>query len=388
MRENVSRSNLLRLIKLANLRYYLKDTGWVEEATQKSIMMKFRSPRPIGADSGAFINLFIPKDDTLVDYMQTIEYALKTLSTFEKRASIEIIYQILNFADCLKTKILEAKAGMIPLTQGILLYRGTLDLITFSACGEFEPSVKKFPRKIEKASKYAETSLLGQSDLGSYVANIYLPLGRHPPDYPWATADPFPRKVVLRILRGIGDLVDSVSEKSPDPIIKNYKRGLNSNMCGAVIDIINSGMGNKVIMSAILEPAFDSPDDISTNFVLNPSDKNYLNDAIDIFEKDAPQEEERPFIGYVKLLSRPEEREKGVIILTSPNPLINKSINIKMELSPSDYHKAVDAHDLKLYVKVTGILEKVGYRWFLRDAHDLEIFDKDSEEPWKALTRS
>jgi len=202
------------------------------------------------------------------------------------------------------------------------------------------------------------------------------------------TGDPFPRKVVLRILRGLGDLANSVIERDANPIIDNYKKGLNANMCESIISIINSGMGDKVIVSAVLEPAFDFPDDISTNFVLNPSDKQYLNDAIIIFKEGTQQEEERAFIGYVKLLSRPEEREKGVIVLISPDPMTNRSINIKMELSPSDYHKAVDAHDLKRYVKVMGILEKVGYRWFLRGAHDLEIFDIDSEEPWKAFTRS
>lgn len=387
MNENAS-LKILRLIKPANLRFYLKDAGWVEMPTTRDISTKFTSPRPIGADRSEHVNLFIPKDETPSDYIQTIEYIIRVLSTYEKRASIEIIYQILNFADCLRTKILEARAGTIPLTQGILLYKSTLDLITFSACGEFDPRKKKFSRKMEKASKYSETSLLGQSDLGSYVTNIYLPLGRHPPDYPWANVDPFPRKVVLRILRGIGDLVDSATDKNPEPIIDNYKNGLNSNMCVALIDIINAGMGNKVIMDAILEPAFNPPIDISTHFVLNPTDKIYLKNAIDIFEEDAPHEVERSFIGYVKLLSRPEEKEKGLIILTSPVPEINKSINIKMELSPSDYHRAVDAHDLKQYVKVTGILEKAGLRWSLRDAHDLEIFDKDSEEPWKSFTYS
>lgn len=386
MKQNASQQHLLRLINPTKLRYYLKDVGWSEESTQKKAMMKFRSPRAIG-NNDEFVNIFIPTDDKLIDYARTIEYALNVLSAFEKRPSSDIIYQILNFADCLKTKILEARAGMIPLNQGIFLYRSVLDLITFSACGEFDP-LKKFPRKMEKASKYAETSLLGQSELGSYVANIFLPLGRHPPDYPWVAVDPFPRKVVLRILRGLGDLADSVKDRNVDPIINNYKKGFNANMCDAVINIINSGMGNKVIMSAILEPAFDVPDDISTNFVLNPSDKHYLNDAVNILEEGTPHEEERSFIGYVKLLSRPEEREKGVIVLISPDPITNRSINIRMELSPSDYHKAVDAHDLKLYVKVRGILEKVGYRWSLKDAHDLEVFDKDSEEPWRAFTGS
>ena len=388
MKQSAPQLHLLRSINPTKLRYYLQDTGWAKEPTQKNAMIKFRSPRALGANGSEFINIFIPTDDTLIDYTRTVEYVLKVLSAFEKRPPTEIIYQILNFADCLKTKILKAKAGMIPLNQGIFLYRGVLDLITFSACGEFDPLTKKFPRKMEKASKYTETSLLGQSELGSYVANIFLPLGRHPPDYPWLATDPFPRKVVLRILRGLGDLADSAIERDVNPIINNYKKGLNANMCASIINIINSGMGNKVIMNAILEPAFDDPDDISTNFVLNPSDKHYLNEAINIFKEGTQQEEERTFIGYVKLLSRPEEREKGVIVLISPDPMTNKSINIRMELSPSDYHTAVDAHDLKLYVKVMGILEKVGYRWFLRGAHDLEVFDNDSEEPWRAFTRS
>lgn len=377
----------LQYIKPDDLKAYLKKTGWIEEPFPRADLLKFKSPQPLNTDN-EYIEIFIPTSEESNSYEWMVEHALKNVSSFENSDLADIVMKISNFADCLKTKILEAKNGMIPLNQGIFLYRSTFDLITFSACGEFEPDVKKFPRKLEKASKYAETSLLGQSELGSYVANVYLPLGRHPPDYPWFITDPFPRKVILRILRGLGDLVDSATEERPDPIIDNYNKGLNSNMCNAVVDIINAGMGNKVIMSAVLEPAFDVPDDISVNFILSPADKYYLNEAINIFEGDKPQEEERSFIGYVKLLSRPEERDKGVIVLISPDPVINKSISIRMELRPSDYHKAVDAHDLKQYVKVMGILEKVGYRWSLKDAHDVEVFDNDSEEPWNAFTRS
>ncbi|OPY49354.1 MAG: hypothetical protein A4E49_03177 [Methanosaeta sp. PtaU1.Bin112] len=380
-----SQDRLLQLIKPRDLRAYLLDRGWTEVSSKRDYMLKYKSPKPISSD-GKYISLFVPKHENFVDYNETIDYALRVISAFETRTYENLLNQILYFADCLKTRIIEAKRGMIPLDQGISLYKGMLELITYSACAEYEPHIKRFPRKLDRAINYAETSLMGQSEVGSYIANIYIPLERKKSAFAWDTTSPFARKVVLRILRGLDDLYDSVKEDNSDPIIDNYRKGLNSNMCDALINIIEVGMGNNIIVSAVLEPAYPLPDNISTEFILTPQSKNYLQDARSKLREDAPQEEERSFIGYVRLLTRPEEVEKGTIILRTIDVERNKTINIKMDLNDFDYKLAVEAHTARRYVFVKGILERKGKWWILENPHKLGILEEDSELPWRSLT--
>jgi hypothetical protein len=381
-----SPDRLLQSVKPEDLKVYLRDRGWTEVSSQKNYMIKYKSPNPIRSD-GRYISLFVPKDENLTDYTDTIDYALRVISAFEKRAYKDLLNQILSFADCLKTRIVEAKKGMIPLDQGISLYEEMLELITFSACAEFEPNVKRFPRKLERAIYYAETSLMGQSELGSYIANIYIPLERKKSTFTWDTTGPFARKMVLRILRGLEDLSDSVKADRSDPIIDNYREGLNSNMCDALINVIDVGMGNNIVLSAILEPTYPVPEDISTEFILTPPNKHYLQDARDKLKEDVPQEEERSFIGYVRLLTRPEEVEKGTIILRTIDVERNKTINIRTELNDSDYKLAVEAHTVRRYVFIKGILERKGKWWVLKNPNKLRVLEEDSELPWKSLDK-
>lgn len=384
---NTSEENYFpKQIKPSDLRGYLRNKGWTEENFPEEGVTKFKSPQPIRV-GGASIDIFIPASERLVGYKNLMKYALKSISSFEKRSTASIINEILNFADCLKTRIIEAKRGVIPLGQGVILYENMFELITFSACSEYEPNVKKFSRKLDRAITFAETSLLGQSELGSYVSNIYLPLRRPNPEFSWDLTSPFPRKVVLRILRGLENLVDSENENSPDPIISNYRRGLNSNMCSALINIINVGMGNKVIVNAILEPTYPSPDDISTQFILSPSSEIYLQQARDALKEDASSAEEKSFIGYVKLLTRPEEIEKGTIVLRTVNLELNRTLNIRMELNDSDYQLAVKAHSARKYIRVRGLLDKIGRRWILNNPNNMEVLEEDSELPWRTLDR-
>jgi hypothetical protein len=385
--EKSSYDYLLQQVNPVDLRNYLIRNRWSEESFPRQDVLKFKSPHPIRAD-GKYIDIFVPINKDLIDYKRMVNYALKSVSSFEKRSLFEIINQVLNFADCLRTRIIEAKKGKIPLEQGIILYGGLLNLITFSASSEYESKpVKKFNRKLDKAISYAETTLMGQSEVGSYVANIYLPLRGQNLAFPWDPTGTFSRRVVLRILRGLEDLNNSMIEGSSQPIISNYTTGLNSNMCDALINIIDAGMGNDVVFDAVMEPIIPIPDHIHRSFILRPIAKRYLENAIEELKEDVPEEEERPFYGFVTLLRRPEEIEKGMIRLRSIDAENNKTRNIRIELNPSDYQKAVDAHGLRRNIRIKGVLEKAGRTWQLRDPNNLEILEEDSELPWRSLYR-
>lgn len=361
-----SRDYPSELVKVNQLIDYLKNRGWGEVPFARKQLLKFKSPYPIDEED---IYAFIPSSERLIDYKQIIEGSIETISLFEDKAFEDVLSSLLIFSDRVKSRIIEAKNGMIFLDRGIILYKGLRDLITSSASSLLDPSTKN-PSRTAKAKKFASSSLIGQSEYGSYVANIYIPLDKPNKDFDF-TRVPFQRKVVLRILKGMQFLNESIDEESAEPIIRNYKEGLNLDMCGALVDIIDAGKGNNVVINAILEPAYKPPSDILTEFTLTPRCKYYLEDAIETLkEEQEPEKREGQWVGFPRLLDRPERARRGLVKLEVADP-VEGHIDIFIKLNESDYQFCAEANKERRSVQISGILEKDGKKWMLNDPSNL-----------------
>jgi hypothetical protein len=371
---------LIRQINPVNLISYLKNNGWWEKNTDHPEVLRFSSPHPVRA-GGPHITILIPKSNALTGSSELLGQSIKSIASFEKREVSDVISEVITFADCFKTRILGAKKGLLPLDLGILLYRGSFNLIKSSAIFEYNFSRQKQTKNPELALQCAKSSLMGPALYGSYIAQIYVPLRRPSSAFLWDTSDPFQRKVVIRILRGLANLRESEIEENPDPIINNYTTGLNIDMCSAIKDIANAGMGNKIIINAILEPAYRAPSDISTKFILSTTSKYYLDEAIKIFKENLQTPiEEKEVLGVPKILARPESLEKGTIRLKWYYPDINKTITVYVDLDKDDYEQAVVAHKDKKNILVIVDLERVAKKWQINNIREFRIISDDARQ--------
>lgn len=363
-----SKAYPLGLVKVAHFKDYLKNRQWEEVPFARKQLLKFKSPHQI---DGEYIYIFIPSSEKLIDYQRVIENSIETISLFEDKAFEDVISSLLTFSDRIKSRIIEAKKGMIHLNRGIVLYKGLRDLLASAASLELDPSAKN-PSRSARAKKYANSSLIGQSEYGSYIANIYIPLDKPNKDFDF-TATPFQRKVVLRILKGMKFLNDSMDEESAEPIIRNYKEGLNFGMCCALEDIIDAGNGNNVIINAILEPAYKPPSDVLTDFTLTPKCKYYLDEAIEILKEEKEQYiKEGQWSGFPRLFDRPESAQRGEIRLETIDVDMGH-IFIHINLNDNDYQICARANMEKKRIEISGVLERVGNKWILNDPNGLEV---------------
>jgi len=365
----------LEQVRIQNLKNYLKDRGWVEEPFGRVTALKFKSPRSIRESK--YLEILIPSKRELIDYTRIIEIAIEAISAFEGRSFGDVLSQVLIFSDLLKVRIStpETKFGGIPMNQGILLYERVNDLLVYSACAEISIQ-KAVPRKLKNATDFVDTCLIGQSQYGSFVANIHCQLDR-----PKQTAlfrgltAPFGRKTMLRILRGLKNVEESIQEESPDPIVNNYRAGLNANMCDTLEDIVRIGLGNDLRFSTNLEPIIPIPEDIHTDIPLRPSSEGYLRAAADILKGEILKEM-RELIGYVFQLRRKEGEKAKIGILTFSE---EEARPVTIKLDDKSYQLAIDAHKDSKMIRVTGILEKIGKRWYLNEPEGMEIIDEDYE---------
>ena len=367
-------------VNIQNIKNYLKDKGWTEEPFGRAEVLKFKSPQPIQEDS--HIEILVPSKRELIDYTRIVEVAIESISIFEEIDFEEVLSKILIFGDLLKVRIStpETKIGNIPINRGISLYESVSDLLVYSACAELNPQ-KSFSRKLKEANEFVGTCLIGQSQYGSFVANIHCRLER--PKKPQTDlggniiSPPFGRQTVLRILRGIGNVEDSIREESSDPIVDNYREGLNANMCDTLVDIIRIGLGNDLNISVNPAPLWAIPSDIHTDIVLQPAAQGYLIEASDILRAEIPKEK-CELDGYVfQLRKKPMEKEKIIRILTFDEE--QDAIPVTIKPDDKSYELAIGAHKDSKRIRVTGILEKRGRIWYLNDPEGMKIINEDCE---------
>ena len=366
----------IKQVNIQNLKNYLKDRGWEEEPFGRAEVLKFTSPHPI--QENKYLEVLIPSKRNLVDYNRVVEIAVDCISAFEKRDFEDVLSQILIFGDLLKVQIStpKTKVGSIPINQGISLYESAYDLLVYSACAELNPQ-KSFLRKFKEAMESVETYRIGQSQYGCFVANIHCQLDR-----PTQTAlfrgltAPFGRNTMLRILRGLESIEESIQEESPDPIVNNYRAGLNANMCDTLEDIVGIGLGNDLRFSTNLEPIIPIPEDIRTDILLRPSAEGYLVEASEILKEETPKEK-RELRGYVfQLRRKPEEdgeKERVIRIITSDEE--GTALPVTIKLDEKSYQLAIDAHKDSKKIRVTGILEKKGRIWYLNNSEGIELIN-------------
>ena len=378
--DSLSNKYPLEQVRIQNLKNYLKDRGWEEEPFGRVTALKFKSPQPI--QENEYLEVLIPSKKELVDYNRVVEIAVDCISAFEERDFEDVLSQILIFGDLLKVQISTPKTriGSIPINQGILLYKSVYDLLVYGACAELNLQ-KSFSRKFKEAIKSVETYRIGQSQYGSFVANIHCQLDR-PENLQMdlegnVASPPFGREILLRVLRGIMTVEDSIREESPDPIIDNYSIGLNANMCDTLVDIVKIGLGTGLNISANLEPIWSTPSDIHTDILLHPSAEAYLVEAAEILKEETPKEK-RELIGYVFLLrKKPTEKENIIRMLTFDEE--GEAIPVTIKPDDNSYQLAINSHKDSKMIRVTGILEKRGRIWYLNEPEGMEMIDEDYE---------
>ena len=374
MNLNVSSKNYpIEQVNISNLKNYLKDRGWIEESYGREEVFKFKSPRPLYESK--YIEVLIPSQENLIDYNRIVEIAIDTISAFENRNLEDVLSQVLNFGDLLKFQIStpKTKTGNIPIDDGITLYKNISDLLIYSACAEISLQ-KSYLRKLKSAVNFIETCQIGQSQYGSFVANIHCTLER--PRYLNKEINrkftPLGRKTVLRILIGINNIKDSIREDTPEPIINNYSKGLNANMCDTLIEIIDIGNSSDINIATSLEPVWEIPENIITDLSITPYAKAYLMEASDKLRGETP-EEKRELEGYVyQLTRRPNEEDNTIRLLAFDED--KEVLPVTIKLDAESYNLALKAHEKSDLIRITGILKKDGRRrWILDNIERLYI---------------
>ncbi len=407
---------------------YIESCGWERVKFGRNDLAKFRSPGPMsGTDERAVI--LIPSTEEVFDYNKITNIALRRISAFEGRSVEELLDQLSIVSDSMEVRIKtpDAQKGGIPIYDGIALYQSLRDLLIYSLCSELDPAEKAFPRKMREAVEIVKSCSMGQITSGgggagagasavaginarknaginsainagpnaapsvnanasanagvhcTFSASVHIPLPKRcEMAVDGEILEPIQRRSILRILRGVRDLEKAATLKDPRPITENFPRGLNSNMCYVLIEMIDLGAGTDLGISADLDPMYAIPDDVTTKIKLSAWSKSLLQAAAAILEEDPPQGQVE-LTGYVTQLRCDAEKGGAEMEIRMKAFGIegHDAISVKMLLDERSYQLAIDAHKENNKIRIEGVLEKTGRGWTLNRPRRLEVMDRD-----------
>lgn len=368
MKATIEDREALAAISPSALSAYVRAEGW-------SKAEKF------GDHSDVFVRekypeLILPGIDTLGDYPNVVSDIIRLLASSENRDELQV-YKDLVVADrdVIRVRAPEADDdGSVRIEAGMGIILQAHDMLLSAACAAKEPRPTYRAGKIKEASSYMDRVRLGQTEHGSFIVALLAPvppaldLGGQTELWPSLSAEPFERVVTRRLADGL-IAAHSAAEQAVRNGQNSFKqavgRGVSANLCDALAGLIEFGQGLQVSVTwARTRPAPEARRTVE----FSRTEAEVYREAARLFRFEEPRSDER-LQGYVVSADRNITKEQGIVTLRTF--LDGQPTSIKTQLPPVMYSTALEVHDAKSAISITGDLVRKGQRWWLENPRDI-----------------
>lgn len=368
-------------IRPESLQYYLSRAGWQEVDFARRDMIRYE----FAEDNRVFV--LVPRNANTSDYREAVWRAVRTVSQIENRDYISVFKNMYSpNLDTLKLRFMGAgaEAGSLPLDY----MRGAIDSIRdsliFSACSEFSPQ-PMYGRQLADAIRLVGKSRFGQTQLGSFVVTIEMPVEAPLPTFAQTTTNeaprvPIERRVLTRLIRGV-DLARRVVAGTEliDPATE-FRTGLNANLAESLAALKRQDGDFQIELSATWDRTIALPPGLPQAPLLIEDRTFEMLTSIGQALRGPAMARPVEARGIVIGLSREdididgEEEDLDAERTISVKARIDEqNYKLRIVLSADDYRTACDAHRDRQQVIVRGLLEKSRKRWLLTNYQDFRL---------------
>lgn len=337
---------------------------------------------------GEKVEIILPTVGDESSVARNLASALNTLSVLLDRPGSEVIRLILGVdRDIFGSRLADTQAahGSISLERAVQVVENLRDLFSYAACTEEDPRTS-FAKATSIGAKHAKACRFGHTFAGSFGFVVESPITVSPAPQLLnaeeaglpASASPFERRVLERIMRGIAFTQEAVTAGSPEPLIMKFKEGFNANLCETLMELLQTVDEANTEFSVGWSPEWVAPKTIPTSIRLEGKALKYLESA-GRYLRSPEQSAEITLTGLLINLrskSAPTETEDdGSSHQVTIEGIDNKGAErtLRVVLNPADYRAACDAHRDGKNVSITGRLEKEAKFWVLMAPKDFKV---------------
>lgn len=352
--------------------------GWKDTSTKHDAVVLFSL-----TIEGERLEIPLPTSRDFDGAERLISDALRTLSQLADRDAGDLTDDINSLGfDRIRSIIPDeqVRADSIDLNVATSFIINARRLVTATATTELVPSTF-FGRTTKDAISYTDRCRFGHTFRGSFGFTIESPVTPNDePSFPGiAQAPPFERRVIQRLVRGLHDVQKAEATANPGIIAENYERGFNANMCEALVDLI-TGTTDRLAIEVAWSPEWRPSSDVPSApvFHIKPVTIEIVKDAASSLRR-AETARELVILGKVIRL-KSEHNPADLLDLTSPREIVVQwmsdefgPLNVRVNLSPTDYIAALEAHRTGNMISVTGMLERINRTWILSSPKNVQI---------------
>ncbi|STB12173.1 hypothetical protein ACSXEW_08520 [Clostridium perfringens] len=333
----------------------------------------------------------IPAKETFKYFKRKLNLSIELLSELDEISKDDLLKDIIFYnKNCKNNDLITSKDrlsirikspisedGSLPLDYATSVVTGIKKLLTSAIYIE-----KNSPTPV-LSSNYNYKTIAGelknykfaQSEYGSYIFNIDIESATDTTqisfDFDNKNFITPSRKVIRRIQNGIYD----IQNKKLEEVCENsYKKGLNANMCDAILDFKNSEIPVIVESKIKWDSTLPIPDDIKDTICIKDSDF----DVLDLISKKYKEKniEKMTLEGFIIEMHNNENANSSrritryIIMITYINEAPHK---VKLYLNEYDYRLACDAHRKGSMISVEGLVIPKSKNYVLEDYINFKV---------------
>lgn len=364
MKAHILDDEALRAISPAALAAFARSEGWLKT-------------EPFGAHADVYAGanrpeIVLPRTDRLADYASSVSRLIGYFAKATDRDELAT-YRDLVGADRDVVRVRSTSHdddGSIPLDAGVKIVEQSRDMLLAAACAARSPQPLFRAGANREASEYMRRVRLGQTEHGSFVVTLLAPV---PPllqlqlDPSWGSLEdePMERMVTRRLMAALAasrTAAEKALSGDGDAFDSAVASGVSANLCESVASLIEQSNGLEVSLTwARTRPT----PEVQRRVVFSGNDAEILKEAARTFRLRQPKADVKLF-GTVHKLKRDQEEVEGVVTLKA---MIDEKLqSVSAVLDQANYSVAIQAHNSRTPVIITGDLERVGQRWQMTNA--------------------
>lgn len=341
----------LEEIDLIIFKQFLLNNKWRIHSRIKNIVSIFHSDEYIDQE------IVIPENKNIKGYFDLMSSAVGKLQDSYGKNFEKIINAINGITeDLVKISVShdDIKNGTIFLDDGVRLVNGARELMLSAVNSTIQKKRLYIGKMIEEASDYVEHLRLGQTEVGSYIVNVYSEIRKPKPAVLFEDMS-FDRRVTEQVVTSISKISEVIDEFKKKDRIEIFDEavedGVSANLCKAIIDLSGEAKRN-IGISIVINNNVGMEDNVfyrgieSNDIPFVSMGYDYLINKNELYGIEIS--------GFVFRLSRDEDEEEGVINIATI--IDDKPRKVRIYLHQKDYEKAIAAHKEQKSVTIKGDL--------------------------------
>jgi hypothetical protein len=373
--------SLVARINPMDARGYAIASGWKRLAGVNGKVAVYNYP---GSDLD---QLIVPIDAGAPDYARRMAEVVANLAEKEGRPAREILNDLLiPPSDVLRFRLDEpaTQSGLLPLDQGIDLLMGARKALLSAACSVVQPQPFHPRLSRTEAEQLVKSSVLGQTERGSFTAVISCPLEAGtesvvekqtplfppqevldfdpaPPIQPMdAVKVPFTRQVTSLLMRSVARITSALDADDPDSLLNSHgiETPLSSNLCEALLIMQPVGERSRLSLAATWSRTLPPPPQGAPPSIVELR-REYFPAIESLARKLRPAREPHVsyFVAMVDSLHGDPDQDglvRGEVQLSILNQ--EETTKARVTLNPNEYQTALATHGVGGYVSLNGVL--------------------------------